>query len=243
VIEAPQVENQTGDTTLEVLRRRIADRLAQAIVGIEFVEVIAPGERERVDVLLSATLYQRGRMVEVRTVLAQPGAGGQVVEMPPPVLVAPDNPDSALEEVIAKALAAVHAHYDPRFEGAGTPGRKLPLKAPGWEAYKEYVRGADLFGDKKYREAAPHLRESYRLGYSKAAVFAAIALAYGGQPAVADSFASTLLATSTMRLRAHVRYLVPGRLARTSARCISGCAGVRARGRWDEPLSHRRRGC
>jgi DNA-binding SARP family transcriptional activator len=197
IIESPQVENQTGDTTLEVVRRRLADRLAEALVGIEFVEVIAPGERDRVDVLLSATLYPHGKMVEVRTRLAQPGAGGQVVEVPAPVLVAPDNPDPALDEVIARTLAAVHAHYDPRFEGAGTPMRKLPLHPPAWEAYKEYVRGADLFGEKEYRKAALHLLESYRLGYSKAAVFGAIALAYGGQPAAADSFASTLLANDS----------------------------------------------
>ena len=198
VIESPQVENQTGDTTLELVRRRVADLLAEALVGIEFVEVIAPGQRERVDVLLSANLYRRGDMVEVRTRLAQPGPGGQVVEMPAPVLIAPDDPDPALGEVIARVLAAVHAHYDPRFEGAGAPVNKLPLKAPSWEAYKEYVRGADLFGDKEYHEAAPHLLEAYRLGYRKAAVFGAIALAYGGQPSVADSFASALLASDSL---------------------------------------------
>jgi DNA-binding SARP family transcriptional activator len=198
VIESPQVENLTGDTSLELVRRRVADLLAEALVGIEFVDVIAPGQRDRVDVLLSASLYQRGDAVEVRTRLAHPGPGGQVVEMPAPVLVVRDDPDPALEEVIARVLAAIHAHYDPRFEGAGVPVNKLPLKAPPWEAYSEYVRGADLFGAKDYGSAAPHLLEAYRLGYAKAAVFGAIALAYGGQPAVADSFASTLLASESL---------------------------------------------
>lgn len=196
VIEAPQVENQTGDTTLEVVRRRVADRLTEELVGIEFVEVIAPGRRERVDALISATLYQRGTMLVVYTRLQQPGAGGQVLATPEPVLVPlpPDNPDPALDEVIGRVLEAVHAHYDKRFEGAG--GR-LPIKPPPWEAYTEYVRGADLFGEKQYREAATHLLASNRLGYGKAGVFGAIALAYGGRPAAADSVASTLLANDS----------------------------------------------
>jgi hypothetical protein len=191
VIEFPQVENQTGDTTLEVARRRVADRLAEALLGLEFVDVIAPGQRERVDVLVSASLYRRADQVEVRARLLQPGAGGQLVAMPEAVWIAPDTPDPAIDEVIGRVLAAVSAQYDPRFEFAGN---RAPIKPPPWEAYKEYVRGADLFGDKEYLNAATHLGESYRLGYAKAAVFAAIALAYGGEPAAADSFASRLLA-------------------------------------------------
>lgn len=200
VIEAPQVENQTGDPDLEVVRRRLADRLAEELLGVEYVEVIAPGQRGRVDVLVSATLHQRDTMVEVRISLTQPSPGGQLIEIPASVLFAAGDPDpdSALDEVIGKVLWAISTHYDPQFDGASTPELRHPAsKVAKWEAYPAYVRGANLFGEKQYLDAASHLLESYRLGYRKAAVFGAIALAYGGRPATADSFASALIASDS----------------------------------------------
>jgi len=194
VIELPSVENQTGDSALEPVRRRLADRLAAALLDAEFVELIATGERGRVDALVSGTLYRQGDGLEVRTRLVQAGAGGRVLAMPPAVSLSPDDPDPGLDTVVARVLSAVATHYDPRFDASGTPEQTLRAGVPSWQAYLEYVRGADLFGHKDFAAAAEHLLASYRLGYEKAAVFGSIALAWSGRPAAADSFASGLLA-------------------------------------------------
>lgn len=198
VIELPSVENQTGDTIVEPVRRRVADRLAEALVGTEFVEVVAPGGKDRLSARLTAVLYRRGNRLEVRARLVAAGPGGTVLAVPPPVLVAPEDPDPALDTLVATVLAAVATHFDPRFDASGTPGRTLRAKPPSWEAYLEYVRGSDLFGYGDFDGAAEHLLKSYRLGYDKAAVFGAAALAWGGNPTAADSLASTMLARDTL---------------------------------------------
>lgn len=210
VVEIPSVENQTGDTALEPVRRRAADRLAEALLETEFVELIAPGERGRADVVVSGTLYGSRESLEVHARVVQASPGGRVLAMPSAMSVSADDPDPGLDTVVAQVLSALATHYDPRFDAAGTPEKTLRAGLPTWQAYLEYVRGSDLFGHKDFAAAAEHLLASYRLGYEKAAVFGSIALAWSGRPAAADSFASGLLAGDSLNDydRAFVRWFL-----------------------------------
>jgi hypothetical protein len=92
-------------------------------------------------------------------------------------------------------IVSVAAHYDPRFDAASTPERALPIQTPLWEAYLEYLQGSELFGRSQHVEAHRHLLRAYELDpdFVKAGIFAAIALAYTGEPADADSLASSVM--------------------------------------------------
>jgi DNA-binding SARP family transcriptional activator len=198
VIGLQPVENQTGNAALDRLARLATDRLAQALAGAMFVDVAASGDAGGTTAVASATLYGRGELVEVVPRLAQPGPDGRLVEMPRSVTFSPDAPGDALDVLAAHVLASVAAHYDPRFDAAATPDHTISIPTPLWEAYLEYLQGSDLFGQYRSAEGYQHLRRAYEIdpGFAKAGIFAAIALAEIGEPAAADSLASTVMASA-----------------------------------------------
>ena len=196
VIGLLPVENGTGDPGMEPLARRVTDRLARGLAGAMFVDVAQAGQAQHVTALVSTSLLPRGEMVEVVSRLVEPGEGGRLVEVPRSVQLPPEPPDSLLDTLVAHVLVAVAAHYDPRFDGACTPGRALPIRTPLWEAFVEYLQGSELFGQGQFLDGHRHLLRAYEIDpdFVKAGVFAAIALAATGAPAEAGALATSVMA-------------------------------------------------
>jgi DNA-binding SARP family transcriptional activator len=195
-IELRPVENLTGERTLDVLSRRVTDRLTQGLVDAMFVDVAPPGSGAAITAVLSATLYRRGESLEVVPRIAEPGEAGRVVEMPRTVALSPDAPDDQLDLLTAHVLASLAAHYDPRFDAAATRERALPIPTPLWEAYLEFLKGSELFGRLSFAEGYRHLLRAHEIDpdFVKAGFFAAIALAWSGQPEAAEALVRRAMA-------------------------------------------------
>lgn len=197
VIGLMPAENGTGESSFDALGQRVTDRLGQGLAGAGFVDVVAGMGKADLSAVVSATLYRRGELVEVLPRLAEPGAGGRLVEMPGAVLLSPDDPDdAALDSLVGRVLASVATHYDPRFEVALTPELDPTIETPSWEAYQEYVQGSERFGQRGFDEAARRMLRAHEIdpGFVKAALFAGIALTYAGRPGAADSAAAAAMA-------------------------------------------------
>lgn len=209
VIEFPHVDNLTGDSAFEVLRHQVEDRLVKVLADADFVQLIKPDERSRAVARVTATLHRQGdavgawparpAVVEVRVRLAERRLGGEILAVHEAVLRAPDDPNPALDTLVWRVAMSVAHHYDARFEAAGTgQGGPIPIRTPSFEAFREYFEGSALFGRHEYAAAATHLLRANEIEpwFAKPAIFGAIALAYSGNPAKADSVASHLLASA-----------------------------------------------
>lgn len=195
LIELPEVENVTRDTTLDALASWLEEWLSAVLGGTDFVQLINAGAPERARAAVQASVIRRGSLVGVHVRIVEPGRGGRV-DVPAVALLDPETPaDSALAVLESQLLGALAIKFDKRFEAAGTTRETLPIRIPRYHAYRVFLRGQDLFGQQDYQAAVPYLLEAYATdrNYGKAAVFAAIAMAYAGQLAAADSFISGVL--------------------------------------------------
>lgn len=187
------VENLTGDTRHDVLGRRLLDRLTQGVSELDYVEVVVGVETPWAAATVSTTLYGKGNQVEARTRLTEAGGGRRVLAAPEPVLLDQDPGDEALDEVVARLMAAVATQFDPRVPIAFVNG--LPMRTPTWDALLEFIQGAEAFGAYRFEEAARRLRRANEIDprFVKAGIFAAIAMAYCGDPSGAEAFATEAL--------------------------------------------------
>lgn len=188
------VENLTGDPRHEILSRRLTDRLIGGIAELAYVEVVPGRETLGTTATVSTTLYPGSDEVEARTRVSESAEGGRVLAMPEPALLRAHPTDEELDRVVARVLASVAVHYDPRQPIAFVGGH--PARTPSWQAFLEYIQGADAFGALKFEQAAARLRRAYELdpSFLKAALFAAVALAYAGDPVGADKLATEAMA-------------------------------------------------
>jgi tetratricopeptide (TPR) repeat protein len=187
----------TGDTTLDPLASWVEERLSSVLAGADFVQLISGGTPERVRATVSGSVTRRADLVEVHLRITEPGSGGRVA-VPAAASFDPDNrADSALVEMEERLLGALAIRFDRRFEAAGTTDETLPIKIPRYQAYRQFLRGQELFGEQDYDAAVSYMLKAYEIDptYGKAAVFGAIAMAYSGQLAAADSFMTAVLAT------------------------------------------------
>jgi DNA-binding SARP family transcriptional activator len=195
IIGLQPVENQTGDAALDPLACRISDRLAQGLAGLIFADIAPSAHTRGVTAVVSSTMYRCDEQIEVVPRLARPGPEGRLIEMPRSMRIPPDAPSDVLDELTAHVLASVAAHFDPRFDAAGTRESALPIRTPLWEAFLEYLQGSELFGVCRFDEAYRHLHRAYEVdpGFVKAGIFSAIALAASGEPAAADTLATDVM--------------------------------------------------
>ena len=194
VIVVRPMENLTGDVRQETLCRRLTDRITQDVSELSYLEVVAgKGEVPWATAVVTSTLYDCGGGLEVRTRLSEAAAGGRVLAMPEPVRLDPEPDEDAVFEVSARVLAATAARYDPRVPIAFVCG--APVRTPAWKAWLEYVQGAEAFGAFRFREAAERLRRAQEIDppFVKAGVFAAIAVAYTGDPRGAEELTREVL--------------------------------------------------
>ena len=188
------VENLTGDPRHDLLSRRLTDRLIDGIAELDFVEVMVGAETPGATATVSTTLYPGSDAVEARTRLSESREGGRVLAVAEPVLLHAHPSDEELDRVVARAFVSIAAHYDPRESIAFVGGH--PARIPSWQAYLEFLQGSEAFGALRFEHAARRLRRAYELdpSFLKAGLFAAIALAYAGDPVAADKLATEAMA-------------------------------------------------
>jgi len=190
VIVIRPTENLTGDGQLNALAKRLTDRLARGVSEISYVEVVVGEEVPWATAVVSAHLDMGADGLEVRTRLEEVADGWRLLAAHEPAPLNVPPAEEALWRVVARVMASVAAQYDPRVPIAFVGG--LPVRTPSWESWLELIQGSEAFGAFQFDEAARHLRKSHEIDpdFVKAAVFAAIALAYCGDPAGADALAT-----------------------------------------------------
>jgi DNA-binding SARP family transcriptional activator len=193
VIALRPVENLTGDARHDALGHRLTDRLMHGIADLGFAEAFLGDGVGGVTVAISTALHARSVRVEVRTRLSEPGAAGRILFVPEPVLLDPDAEDDGLDVAVARVLASLAAHYHPDMPMLAASGR--PALMPSWQAFLEYDRGSEAFGAFRFEEAVHRLRRAYEIdpGLLKAAIFASLAMAFAGDAAGADAFATAAM--------------------------------------------------
>ena len=224
-------ENLTGDPRQDALGRQLTERLAGAVAELHFVQVVIGSEVPWATAVVSASLFEHHDGVQVRTRLEEAGAGGRVLASPQPVVLETDPDDGDLDEVVARVLASVAAQYDPRVPIAFVGG--VPVRTPSWKSWLEFVQGSEAFGAYRFAEAARCLARANEIDptFVKAGVFAALAVAYCGDPAGAERLATEALRageeTATEYERLFAGWLLAelhGRRAEAYRACRDTCA-------------------
>jgi DNA-binding SARP family transcriptional activator len=193
VIALRPVKNLTGDARHDALGHRLTDRLMHGIADLGFAEAVLGDGAVGVTAAVATALHCRSPTVEVRTRLSVPGEAGRILSVPEPVVLDPGAEDGGLDVAVAQVLASLAAHYHPDMPMLAASGR--PALVPSWQAFLEYDRGSEAFGAFRFEEATQRLRRAYEIdpGFLKAAIFASLAMAFGGDPAGADAFATAAM--------------------------------------------------
>ena len=191
VIQLLPAENRTGNPGFDPVASRLTHRLAEGLAQLPFIRLALGQDVADATAVIHTSMYRTGSTVEVRPTLSLAGRAGKVLDVPAAVLLPSDPQDASLDTLVARVLASVSAHYDPRMAVAP---EEVPYPAPSLEAWVEYVTGTELFGQFRFPEAAQHMLRAYDIDHSFviAAIFAGIALTYA-EPARADSLVSALL--------------------------------------------------
>jgi DNA-binding SARP family transcriptional activator len=218
VIVLRPAENLTGDPRHDVLCRRLTDRLARGISELAYIEVVVGTRASWATAEVSTALYGRDGRIEACPRVTEVGRDGRVLPVPDPVLLDPDPADRELDEVVARVLASVAAQYDPRIPIAFVHG--VPVRTPTWKAWLEFIQGTEAFGAFRFEEAALHLRRANEIDpkFVKAGVFAAIALAYQGDPAGAERLTRESLRTGEATASDYERHFATWLLAELRGR-------------------------
>jgi serine/threonine-protein kinase len=182
-----ELENQTGDSTLDVIGTMAMDFMSQGVASAALVEVVDPAAA----VLMARgvdTLDSRGdAMTWTRVLAVESGAGlvisgaytragdsllftahlsdmmrGTVARTFQPVRAPVHAPTEALADLRRQAIEVVAEAAEPRLaqfsRGAARP--------PSYAAYVEYVRGIDLFVAREERRAFDHFVRAAELDTS-----------------------------------------------------------------------------
>ena len=206
VVVVRPAEVPPGAEQYELIGKRLTDRLAQGIAELAYVEVVVGSEIPWATAVVSARLGLRVDKLEAQTRLTEAGHGGRLLAVHEPVLLEASPTDELLDEVVARVLASVAAHYDPRVPIAFVDGR--PVRTPSWKAWLEFIQGSEAFGAYRFDEAARRLRRANEIDpeFVKAGIFAAIALAYCGDPSAAEALATEALRVGADTASDYERY-------------------------------------
>jgi len=194
VIALLPVDNQTGDSRLDAVARRLTDQLARGINGPQFAHVTLGNRISKATAIVAPAMYPSGNQVEVGVRVVEPGEAERVVAVAEPALIPADGSDVApLDRLVAHVVVLLALHYDQRAVATGIAALS---SVPSLESYMEYLRGAELFGYQRFAEAAEHLRRAWEIdnGHVRAAIFASIALGFARQPVAADALLTQALA-------------------------------------------------
>jgi tetratricopeptide (TPR) repeat protein len=164
-----QVENQTGDPTLDSLGVMVTDWVIQGLSDIATLDVVPDGaegtERPRPGAVVTGTYYLHGDTLTFQTKV-EDGEDGRVLLALKAVTSPRDRPVEAAEEVSRRVAAALASGLMPP---AGWAGAGFLVTPPSnLEAYRQFIAGSELLGVDypraiDYLERASELDPDYRL--------------------------------------------------------------------------------
>ena len=146
--------NQTGDPSLDPLGKMVADWTTQSLLQTGLAEVVPPemlsdldasnGVRSVVDatgatLLVTGTYYKVGDSIQFQTQVLN--GDGKLLYAIEPIYASTGNVMDGVEAVRQHTLAALASELDYKMQEMWSLGSRIPK----YEAYQEFIRGADLF--------------------------------------------------------------------------------------------------
>ncbi|TFH65781.1 MAG: serine/threonine protein kinase, partial [Candidatus Zixiibacteriota bacterium] len=146
--------NQTGDPSLDPLGKMVADWTTQGLLQTGLAEVVLPemlsdldaskGVRSVVDatgatLLVAGSYYKVGDSIQFQAQVMK--ADGSLLQAIEPIYASTESAMDGVEAVRQQTLGALALELDYRVQELGALGPRIPK----YEAYQEYIRGADLF--------------------------------------------------------------------------------------------------
>jgi predicted Ser/Thr protein kinase/TolB-like protein len=146
--------NQTGDPSLDPLGRMIADWTTQSLLQTGLAEVVPPevllgldaskGIRSVVDatgatLLVTGSYYKVGDSIQFQTQVLN--GDGKLLYAIEPIYASTGSVMDGVEAVRQQTLGALASELDSRMQEMWSLGSRIPK----YEAYQEYIRGADIF--------------------------------------------------------------------------------------------------
>lgn len=196
-------ENRTGDSSLDALGSMAMDWITQGLAQSDVADVVPT-----VSVLqyVDAANSPQGKPL-LQRLIAQTGAGiavsgayylhgenlqfqaeitdterDKLIHAFPSIIGPREAPLTVINELRQRVLGVVTGYIEPRFK------LRMTSEPPGFDAYREYMTGMDLFGT-DYPRAISHFKRAAELESTFMPARFYIAIAYGnqGQHAKADS--------------------------------------------------------
>ncbi len=146
--------NQTGDPSLDPLGKMVADWTTQSLLQTGLAEVVLPemlsdldaskGVRSVVDatgatLLVTGSYYKVGDSIQFQTQVLN--GDGKLLYAIEPIYVSTGSVMDGVEAVRQQTLGALASELDYKMQEMWSLGSRIPK----YEAYQEYIRGADLF--------------------------------------------------------------------------------------------------
>jgi hypothetical protein len=146
--------NQTGDPSLDPLGKMVADWTTQSLLQTGLAEVVPPealggldaskGVRSVVDatgasLLVTGSYYKVGDSIQFQTQVLN--GDGKLLYAIEPIYASTGGVMDGVEAVRQQTLGALASELDSRVQELGALGSRIPK----YEAYQEYIRGADLY--------------------------------------------------------------------------------------------------
>jgi len=146
--------NQTGDPSLDPLGKMIADWTTQGLLQTGLAEIVLPemlsdldaskGVRSVVDatgatLLVTGSYYKVGDSIQFQAQVMK--ADGSLLQAIEPIYAPTGSVMDGVEAVRQQTLGALALELDNKMRELGSLGPHIPK----YEAYQEYIRGADLF--------------------------------------------------------------------------------------------------
>jgi len=147
-------KNQTGDPSLDPLGKMVADWTTQGLLQTGLAEVVLPemlsdldaskGVRSVVDatgatLLVTGSYYKVGDSIQFQAQVMK--ADGSLLQAIEPIYASTGSVMVGVEAVRQQTLGALALELDYKMQELGSLGPHIPK----YEAYQEYIRGADLF--------------------------------------------------------------------------------------------------
>ena len=198
VVVAP-FANQTGDPSLDPLGRMIADWTTQSLLQTGLAEVIPPERLPQLEetksissiakatgasIIILGSYYKLGETIQFQAKILD--ANEKILQAIEPITSETAKIMDGVESVRQRVLGALAFVVDKRLEGFIGTG----FRPPCYEAYKQYIRGRDLYEKQfDYTAAIDCFKRAYAIDTSFISPLIGVCTFYMnlGQPAQVDS--------------------------------------------------------
>jgi DNA-binding SARP family transcriptional activator/TolB-like protein len=206
-------ENRTGDPALDPIGPMAADLIRQGLLQTGLVEVASGGvptaigandgldpirdlaEETGAGLVVSGAYYQAGDSLRFQAQLKDARRGRVLSAIT--ASEAADAPIAAIETLGQRTLGALALVIDGRLDFYAR--HRIPL--PTFEAYRTYIRGMEVFNERRWTEALAYFERAVALDptYMEPSLYTAVAHLNLGAPAVADSVLRDLSRSYVLR--------------------------------------------